>query len=118
MSSNWTTTSSMTAPSVEELLKMMESFPKTKRMYLIADDPFLMKPIEFHFPDPFQTEREFNSCSFKVRSQYGVSLMTDRQAILYTAIADEDRQPAPNALLRIACLAMAIVLFVMIWSTK
>lgn len=115
---NWDVSSTMNTPTLEELTKMMESFPKSKKMYLIADDPFLMKPIEFNFPDPFQTEREFNSCSFKVRSQYGVSLMTDRAAILYTAIADEDRRPAPNIRLRIACLAIAIVLFVMIWSMK
>lgn len=116
-----TSTTSLTAPSIEELTKMMESFPKAKKMYLIADDPFLMKPLPLPvFSEVFNEDKD-RFASFKVRTYMDYGVKADpRSAILYTACVNDIQaaNPAPNVRLRIACLAVAIVLFVMIWSTK
>lgn len=125
MSENWetgATTGFSTADvkfDLDEMKRLMKKLgPAPQKMYLINADPFLIgQPFSMPLPifeDDFKFDLDRATTNFRVRTQldYGVKIPDRRSFIKATDGCEGVRT---NKLLRIACLAIAVALFILIW---
>lgn len=128
MQTNWSTTTSQV--NLEELLAIQDKLRAEMDAKFLNESLYGTKmnsiftpiaPIEFKWLEPPvpQVEQErLDSMKFRVFTDMSYSMFGVPKHVLFAADVDVPKLKPKNKWLRIAALVAAVIVFVLIWSTK